>query len=30
MALDHTQPGQPIDVAPLGAALRASSFCGLR
>ncbi len=25
MALDHAQPGQPIDVAPLGAALRESS-----
>jgi quercetin dioxygenase-like cupin family protein len=25
MALDHAQPGQPIDIAPLGAALRESS-----
>jgi quercetin dioxygenase-like cupin family protein len=25
VALDHAQPGQPIDVAPLGAALRESS-----
>jgi quercetin dioxygenase-like cupin family protein len=24
MALDHAQPGQPIDIAPLGAALRKS------
>jgi len=25
VALDHAQPGQPIDIAPLGAALRESS-----
>ena len=25
MALDHTQPGQPIDIAPLGNALRESA-----
>ena len=25
MALDHAQPGQPIDIAPLGAALRQSA-----
>ena len=25
MALDHAQPGQPIDIAPLGAALRESA-----
>lgn len=25
MALDHAQPGQPIDVAPLGVALRESA-----
>jgi quercetin dioxygenase-like cupin family protein len=25
MALDHAKPGQPVDVAPLGAALRESA-----
>ena len=25
MALEHAQPGQPIDIAPLGAALRESA-----
>jgi len=25
VALDHSQPGQPIDIAPLGAALRESA-----
>jgi len=25
MALDHARPGQPIDIAPLGAALRESA-----